>query len=272
MAGGFYKRAEIMRAMDQIVGERLHGRPEQDPYVESALQNYKIGARLVTEGGMVWHYSRAGSIGQDAGHRRFPLVSSVLAPLFTFIGTTPVGGKTVVIADTDLTHGKDYWAGGFMSAFPTSPDYSNDQPRMIKSSTPSNGTSVTITLCYPVWHELPNSSGGYFCRSQYAEVDQAQFHPHAGKTSIVGYPWMPVTPLHFVWLQTWGIMQPVGLIPGQMGITANLREVYGVSASGHPVTADDTTGLYVPGLQRIGYLMPDSFAGDEVYVMLQLDP
>ena len=45
MSGGFYTRAEIQRAMDLMVGERLPGRPEQSIYEQSSLPNFAIGAK-----------------------------------------------------------------------------------------------------------------------------------------------------------------------------------------------------------------------------------
>ena len=268
---GFYSREEIAQIAETVLGELLPGGSVQHPYTQSAVQNYKIGSRLQTPDGLVWHYAKASPAGVTAAYRRRGVASVVLAQNFKVLAIAPIGATTLVINDTALAtvHPADYWAKGHASIFPL-PGYANDQPRMIKSSTAGNGVSVTLTLYYPIDYALAINDDVYCCPSPYRSVCEAVSVP-GGAQSIVGFAWMALTPLYYAWLQTWGLCQPVAT-GGDQGITAGGREIFfnygdGTTFSG-PATAFGAS-------QRAGFLVPQSIlapGGDESYLMLQLDP
>ena len=269
-------RTELGTIIDNILGERLPNCGPQALFTESLTPKYKIGSRLVSPGGLVWHYARGGATGITATYRRRGAASTIpglSVTNFVTIGITPIGGTTVVINDTAAVgvHPADYWANGEADIFPTAPDYSNDQSRIVKSSTPSNGVSVTLTLYQPVYYAIPNAADVYMCPSPYMSVDEAVSVP-TGDCSIVGFSWMPVTPLYYFWCQTWGLCQPVGT-GGDMGIAAGSREI--VFNYGDGTIRSAVAGGAYGTHQRAGYLVPRTIlagGGDEAYIMLQLDP
>ena len=267
----FYSREEIAQIGSLIVGDLLPGRSKQDPYVESAVQNYKMGSRLATPDGLVWHYGRADAVGITAAYRRRIAVSTVVAQNFKVLAVAANGAKQIIINDTAsaAVHPEDYWAGGHASIFPL-PGYSNDQPRMIKSSSAGNGTSVTLTLYYPIHYALAIDDDVYCCPSPYAAVREAVSAVNKGFNTAIGYSWMAVTPLYYVWLQTWGLCQPVYTNTDQ-GLVAGSRDIYINYNDGTTVPGDKTT---FAATQRIGTLAPLTYTpgGDEAYVNLQLDP
>ena len=262
-----YSRAEWARVAEQILGERLPGRPRQDPFVESAVQNYKIGARLRLESGWVMHYCRAGSVGVASPYWDRGCHSQVGPQTLAVIGATAVGSKTVVINDTNTAHGVDYWANGKAEIW-ASPAPAVFQHRRIKSSTASNGTSVTLTLYYPLTNALADGDGLEICRSQYAEVDQAPGDANATSKSIACVPQMLVTAEYYFWGLTWGICT-IAAYGGAMGSAANSRQCY--FHQDGTIQTEEEAG-WVAGKQPAGYLLPDSSGGAQTIIMLQLDP
>jgi len=268
---------EFDTILNHFLGERIAGRPKQEPYIESLLQNYKIGSRLQTEDGLVWHYGQAGATGITAAYRRRGAASTIdgrSVTNFKTLGNTPIGSYTIVLTTANL-YAVDYWAGGLASIFPTgvAGDYSNDNPRMIKSSTAGDGTSITLTLYQPLTYAaiIPTVQDVYCCRSPYASVDEAVSVP-TGDCSIVGFSWMPVTAYYYFWAQTWGLCQPVGT-GGDMGIAAGSREI--VFNYGDGTIRSAVAGGAYGTHQRAGYLVPRTIlagGGDEAFIMLQLDP
>ena len=262
----FYSRAELAQMASLIVGDLLEGRQKQEPYTESSVQNYKIGSRLVTPDGLVWHYGRADAVGVSQTYRRRGVVSAIIDYNYKILAAAPSGSTQIVIDDT-AARAKDYWAGGHASIFPL-PGYLNDQPRMIKSSTPGNGTSVTLTLYYPIHYALKVDDDVYCVQSPYSEIREAISADSKGYNMALGWTYIPVTPLYYAWVHTWGICQSVHT-GTKMGEDAGDRDVYfnyndGTVYSGMAATFGHC--------QRIGTIIPDTALGERPYFLLQLDP
>ena len=263
-----YSRAEWAQIAEQILGERLPGRPRQNPFVESQYQNYKIGSRLRLPDGTVWHYCRAGANGVVNPYWDRGMPSLVVPETLAVIGATPAGSYTVVINDTNAAHGKDYWANAKAEIW-ASPGVATFQHRTIKSSTASNGTSVTLTLYYPLTNALADGDGLEICRCVYAAVDQATAIASPGTKSIACVPLMLVTAEYYFWGQTWGPCTLAATV-GTMGNTNNSRQVYFNHVDGSIRTAEEAG--WVQGNQHAGYLLPDSAGGAQTIIFLQLDP
>jgi len=263
----FISRENVGIISSAILGDLIDGRPEQAPFTESAYKNYKIGSRLWRPDGTVWHYCKAGSNGVVNPYWDRGMVSLVVPETLAVIGATPVGSTTVVINDTDVTHGADYWENG-KAEFWASPAPATFQHRMIKSSTPSDGTSVTLTLYEPLTNALADGDGLEICRSPYAEVDQATAVANSTSMSIVGVPLMLVTAEYYFWVQTWGPCTLAATV-GTMGNTASSRQVYFNHNDGTVLTEEEAG--FVAGAQPAGYLLPSSAGGAQTIVFLQLD-
>jgi len=264
-------KEEFKTILNSFTGERIPGRPAQEPYIESAIQNYKIGSRKRTPDGLIWHYAKThATYGVTATYRRRALASVIHAINYLTIGAQIIGSKTLVI--DDAVHGVNYWENGEASIQGAT---ANHNPRMIKSSTASNGTSVTLTLYSPIDVNVAAGVGVYCCPSLYAEVCEAVNSGlpglGTGEHSIAGFSWIPVAAGHFVWVQTWGLVQSVVSYAAQ-GIVAGDREIYFNWADGTTMSGKETL---FSATQRMGFLVPGTIlapGGDESYVMLQLDP
>ncbi len=251
--------------LSEILGERIPGRPKQEPFQETVIQNYKIGSRL-RYGKATWHYCQAGPVGQTSPERG--MGSLVVPETLATIGATPVGSRSVVINDTDLDHGIGYWANGKVEIWTAG----TSQHRIIKSSTASNGTSVTITLYHPTTVLAATGTGLEICQSLYAQVDSMTAHAHAGFLTVAGIPLMLITAEYFFWAQTWGICSPAAYV-GDMGETTGSRTVYWYVDG---TIQCEEEGAWVAGRQKAGVLIPDTAPGGagtgQTVVMLQMDP
>lgn len=257
-------KAEFDTIIEDILGRRLSGRPKQDPHVESAVQNYMIGARRRLTDGTTWHYCLAGATGIPSSQER-GAVSSVAPETLATIGAAAIGSDTVVINDTAAAgvHPADYWANGKIEIWTTVP-----QHRMIKSSTVSNGVSVTLTLYFPLVALVANATGLEICRNMYGSVDGVGIG-NAQSKSCVGVSLAIVTPLYYFWIQTWG-MTTMGARHAAMGGGADSRDVFFNGING-TIQAADEAG-YADGMQRVGRLLPSTVSGHETIIFLELDP
>lgn len=264
-------RTEEEQIVNSILGERLPGANPQTPFQEFANPRFKIGSRLRLLDGTVWHYAKCGSNGVVAAMRDRGMCSLVTPETLAVIGATPVGATQVVINDTAAVgvHPADYWANGKVELW-ASVAPGDHQHRMIKSSTASNGVSVTLTLYYPITNALADGDGLEICRSVYAEIDQTNAIANPEKKSIAGVPLKAVTAEYYLWIQTWGMCTIAATVFGEPGIVNNLRQVYWNHADG-TIRTQNTAGWAV-GNQHAGYLLPNSAGGAQSIVFLQLDP
>lgn len=268
-------KIEFDAMLEEVLGQRLPGRPKQEPFVQSVTQNYQLGSRL-RFGQATWHYCQAGPVGQtNLGRAVGSLVEPATIDAAVATGVVvaaAAGSREVVIRDT--THGENYYANGkieLWTSFGSDPA-SPVQHRVIKSSTASNGTTVTLTLYYPLTSAVAIGTGGEICRSPYAQVDEMSGHADQNFVSFVGLPLMVITAEYFFWAQTWGICT-VNAYLQDIGETARSREVY-FHEDGTIRTEE--MAVWVNGRQHAGYLIPNTAPGGdgegETVIMLQLDP
>lgn len=267
---------EFDAMLEEVLGQRLPGRPKQEPFVQSEVQNYQLGSRL-RYGKATWHYCQAGPVGHShvgRGTGSLVVPTTIAAGVATGIYRAEVAGSYEVVI-RDATHGENYWANGKIEIWTSlgSDPATEPQHRVIKSSTASNGTTVTLTLYYPLTSVVAVGTGGEICRSVYAQVDDMTAHAHLGFMTVVGIPLMVVTAEYFHWVQTWGICTINAGGEANMGETDRIREVFW-HRDGTMIAASDA--FYVDGCQRAGYLIPDTHPGgvgeSQTVVMLQMDP
>jgi len=256
---------EFDTILEDVLGQRLPGRPKQDPFVQSAVKNYKIGSRLRTPDGLTWHYCQNGPNNIVAPYWDRGMCSLVDKQTFDtptgLVSAAPAGSYQVIIPDTDTDHGVDYWANGKAEFWGTYPACA--QHRVIKSSTPSDGVSVTLTLYYPLTVTLAADTGVEIVRSVYAAVDQPTLAADPTMKSIVCVPHMLLTAEYYFWGLTWGLCTIA--VTGDLGLVGGQRQIMF-----NP--ADGTIMVYADGAQPAGYLALDTAGGAETVIMLQLDP
>lgn len=263
-------RAEEEQIVNSILGERLPNVGPQAPHTQSLAPHYKIGSRLNTPDGLTWHYCRCGANGVANAYRDRGMATMVVTTnpddIATFLVAVAAGaGATqLIVADLDVTHGVNYWANGKVEIWANLavPIGSTMQQRTIKSSTASDGATVTLTLYHPLTYAVAAGEGMEICPSIYGNVDQADAIVGPNRRSIACVPLMsPITALYYFWGLTWGrctIAQSadMGLVDGQRQVTFN--------------HADGTIRPSVLGEQIAGYLLPYTPAA-ETAIMLQLD-
>jgi len=257
---------EFDTILEHMLGQRLPGRPKQDPFVESAVQNYKIGSRLQGQDALTWHYCRCGANGITAVFRDRGAASLVVpSGAFITIGAQVAGSYTLVINDTGVAADRPagYYANGKIEIW--NAVAAEHMHRIIKDSTVGDGTSITLTLYYPLAYAVPAGTGGEICRSIYADVEQTNLSADPTFESIACVPMMgPVTALSYFWGVTWGmcsiaISADVGLVASQRLVTFNHN--------------DGTIHPYADGEQVAGYLVPSTTGpAAQTIIMLQLDP
>lgn len=269
-------RAELEQVYNSILGERLPGAGLQEPYTESITQRYKIGSRLQTPDSLVWHYCRCGANGVAAAYRDRGMASLVIpSGAFTSIGAQVAGSRTLVINDTGAAADRPagYYANGKIEIW--NAVAAEHMHRIIKDSSIGNGTSITLTLYFPLTYAVPAATGGEICRSIYAEVDQTDASADPLRRSVACVPVMgPITALYYFWGQTWGMCTVAAGAHGSLGEVDNDRDVYFQASDSTIQTTRRFAGIggSTSSPQRAGYLLPNSSGGSQTIIMLQLDP
>lgn len=276
---GFYSRAEIRQAMEEVLGGLLPGQTPQTVYEQSGVQRYAIGSRLklASPDGRIFRYSRAEA--DLAGLARLA-VNSNYAPGVTghededgfegvLAAAAPVGATHLDLADTAL-RARDYYQGGYVAAYGVAVFHQYH----IARSDPGNGTYVRVHLTKPVAVEAITVAMGVTAYlSPYGAVAPAG-SVQTGFESFVGLNLVPIDAGRCFWLQTGGpaIVTPTGGVwPGS---AANLRDIYANPADGtiQPPTLSDPS----LGYQRIGTLLSATggTASDygDLWIMLELEP
>lgn len=260
-------RIEFDDLLEDILGQRLPGRPKQKPFTQSEVQNYQIGSRL-RFGQATWHYCQAGPVGQSNLSRG--MGSLVTPETLAVVGSPVVGSYEVVINDATATHLANYWANGKIEIW--WPSGVEPQHRIIKSSTASVGGVVTLTLYHPLTTTVPTGTGVEVCQSLYAQADAMSGHADAGLVTIVGAQSMLVTAEYFFWTQTWGIAT-VEVYLQDVGELAGSRTVYWYVDG---TLQTEEMAPFVAGRQKAGVLIPDTAPGGantgQTVVFLQMDP
>jgi len=138
-------RQQFDELAEFVHGERLLGRPDQGVYVESAVQNFKIGARKQVKDSWVFHYSRA-SVALPYMTGQYRLAGSQTAILLAneLIMTVAAAAGQKLVSIPDATSPVNYYQGGTIEVWSVAG--TRYELHRIASSTVSDGTDVVLML------------------------------------------------------------------------------------------------------------------------------
>lgn len=254
-------------------GGMLVGGKWQSPYESSAVQNFKVGTRLVI-GECAYRYGKfAVATSLDLS---YPVINGNRIPTdgaeVLTDGNGAIGDENLVVLDL-TTRIANYYQGGYLHIY-RNPAVAHgltnhDQHRNILASTVGAGTSITLTLDYPLtcipaatcdvypslWSKM-NIPGGV----------------SSGEETFVGFPLCYHAQNAYGWVQTWG---PVNghyniKFPGEQG--PNDRECY-FSAAGEIVTLQQGGSFSGVSYQRAGFVIPCTISKyGSVMIFMQIAP
>ena len=238
---------------------QVSGGVYQGIYEQSITQNYPIGTRIQLQD-RTFHYAQGAAVGlavaMKAGHN-----DSVECSVNTAAVAYAAGVKTIVVLDTD-TRAAHYYQNGYVWVMNlVSGVY---QFLKIKDSdiAAAADNQVTLHLYDPLPFAIPASTWTTIHRNPYACVSFTT----TNKMTMVGVPLIPVTANYYFWIQTWGpcFGTAMSAIPGA---AANDRDIYfnsdGALINGLAATL---------GMQRAGFLLPNTTSGGDQFYQLQLAP
>ncbi len=224
---------------------------------QSAVQKYPLGMRY-TEGDRVFRYCKAGGAltAMKAGHQ-----GHVATEVYTKAVEYAAGSYQVAILDTDGGHGVDYYKDGYIWIMVAG----NYRMYKIKSSTASDGVSVTLTLYEALVVTVPASTWTTAWPNIYSNV----VGDASTKMSNVCVPLIDVDSGKYFWGQTWGpcFGTAFNVVPG---VNDNQREVY-FNIDGALMAGDDLS-LDTTVRQRAGFIITNTTPGGDQFYMLQLAP
>jgi len=272
---GFYSRAELEQIANEILGERLDGRPDQGIYEESTTQNFKIGSKRRVRGWTL-HYCRAsvalpyinkyrlvGNLIPALGDAPDPLEGPGCEVILTVAAAA--GQRKVTIPDIDSP--VNLYQGGTIECWTTVGTF---EFHRIASSTVSDGTSVVLTLEDNLVNALAIDNMVAPLPSPYYATGPMGV-TYARRETAVCLALIPVTINCFYWGITWGqvfLSCQADFWPGKL---VSDKDVY-VWEDGTGATLGKwAPAAGVPSPQRVGYGLPSGDYGSG-NVMLQLDP
>jgi len=284
-------RAQFGAMIEDYIGIRIPGRPDQGIHEQSAIQNFRIGSKK-RDGCRRFRYGYT-AVGLAAAGIARLVVNSNYAPEVTghvnedgFMGNivtagvvrttpVPVGQSFLDIADT-VVRAVNWYQGGYCIIFDdVTPHFTQ---RYIIASALGTGTFVRIYLDHPITAAIPvlnvglNPVGITAYRSPYSALAPAG-SVQVGFEPFVGMPLCGVVAAaRYIWLMTAGplwVTAHGGVWPGA---AADLRDVYAhQDGTIDPASVKDPTA----GFQKVGYLLPmtGGTAGTygDAWIMLQLD-
>lgn len=249
----------------------------QDPNEISAVQNYAIGTRLVI-GDRAFRY---GKFKTAVGELTYAMVNGNIIPddgaEVAFGGTPAIGDHTLVVLDTGTTtRPENYYQGGYCLIYRNpavaQSATNHDQFRKILASTAGDGTSITLTLDYPLTC-VPAATVDCY-PSPYSKICTPG-HSSSGAEMFVGYAHAFHAADGFGWVQTWG--------PGHGHYTGGATEwpgnngpndrtvVFSVEGG---IRTTKSSGTVVPLASQIaGYVIPCTKSNyGSCFVYLQIAP
>jgi len=248
-------------------GGRIAGQSEQESYEESVTQKYDIGTRRVQDE-RTFHYCKASANGceraywgaQNYNH----YLSDGTADCFegNSTGNQIIGSVTLVIPDTNTAHTLDFFAGGWVVLFHAI----QTQMARIRSSTASDGATVTLTL----WDPLAIATTATFCTvhpSIYSKVERVHGAGDS-KAATVCVPIIPITASYYFWGLTYGPCFAVAT-PAYPGTNAYERTVSWNYDGSISLTPAFGAASY---RQIAGYLLPRISADGDQFFMLTIAP
>lgn len=189
-------------------GEMLAGGAWQDPCETSLVQNFDIGTCLRI-GDRSFRYSKFKTA---VGELTYALVNGNIIPddgAEVAVGGTPaIGDTTLVVLDTGTTtRPADYYKGGYCLIYRNSAiaqsALNHDQFRKIIGSTAGDGTSITLTLEFPLTCVPVLTVDCY--PSPYSKVcTPGSAYGSSGAEMFIGYAHAFHAADGYGWLQTWG--------------------------------------------------------------------
>lgn len=259
---GFYSRAELETIATQILGERLPGRPKQDVYEASAVQNYKLGSRRVM-GAMgnafdhrAWRYTKLATTTRTDGYAAYSgglglFAKAVALSITPTTGKAQLGERTLTTTTTMVVNA---YAGGLLTMFEAG------QPICMRGIISNTATVITLDAPLP----------GTYTAAATAQVIPAPYNeviiPGVSCSANCYDPCVGVlnSPLDgagnvvaagdFVWIQTWGFcnMWAYGTYEGAN--TAE-REVIMTGTGAAQILTPANLATYA-SYQRIGFVYP----------------
>jgi len=178
----------------------------QDPNEVSTTQKYSIGTRLVI-GDRAYRY---GKFHTAVGELTYALVNGNIIPddgaEVAYGGTPAIGDHTLVVLDTGTTTRLvNHYQGGYCLIYRNpaiaQSALNHDQFRKILASTAGDGTSITLTLDYPLTC-VPGATVDCY-PSPYSKICTPG-HSATGAEMFVGFAHAFHAESGFGWVQTWG--------------------------------------------------------------------
>ncbi len=254
----FLSRAQIAQIASEVLGDILPGHPEQDLYVESAIQHYRVGSRRQDEDGRVFRYCEAGealaktAVGAGPGTGLVEGNTAVAAA---------IGAKQLTIVNTtaEAHEFKDGWVMLF------APGVTHELMLRIRDNDVSDGTNVVIYLKDALLEVAALPTFTSIWPNMYRNIVTLWLH-QTGFYSVTNVPLIPVTADYFYWGQTWGMCFAVPSPP--FGGAASERDLVWHIDGSLRVRLADVGGSQ----QHAGFLLPMSSAGNDQGFMLQLSP
>ena len=188
-------------------GKMLADGKYQDPNEVSLVQNFDIGARLVI-GERAFRYGRFHTA---VGELSYAMVNGNVIPTdgaeVAYGGVPAIGDKTLIVLDTGAAGVRpvNFYQGGYCFIYRNpaiaQSALNHDQLRRIVASTVGNGTSITLTLDYPLTC-VPAATVDVYA-SAYSLICTPG-HSESGAEMFVGYAHAFHAAGGFGWVQTWG--------------------------------------------------------------------
>jgi len=277
------KRFSTGFALDHLIsdGAMIPGGSYQDPNEVSLVQNFDIGTRLVI-GERAFRY---GKFHTAVGEMSYALVNgNVIAGGVTgdgaevaYGGTPAIGDRTLVVLDTTAAGSRpvNHYQGGYCFIYRNpaiaQSATNHDQLRRIIGSTVGNGTSITLTLDYPLTC-VPGATVDVY-PSAYSQIGTPG-HFSSGEETFVGFAHAFHAAGGFGWVQTWGPVNAHYVVKflGERGGPGD-RDAYFTTDGGVATPkAASGTDAYV-SFQRAGYVIPcTKSAYGSMFFYLQLAP
>jgi len=265
---GFYSRAELGEIANQILGERLPGRPKQGIYEESAVQNYRIGCRRV-DGDRTCHYCYAGSaiaipqrgVANASPHLEGTCIGNAVAGAYTLdLPLTCADFPAVSYTTKDIY--KDGWLW-IMGADPALHEF-----HRIKGNDAATATYVRVTLYTPI---RTSQATPWITAYRNIYVNCQQDYPNSPtyRQAVVCMALLPITNGRYFWGQTWGPMwtTAMNLTPGAADRDREL-----VFSQGGTIAIKREWDPTSNSNQRAGYVLTNTVNTGDMMFMLQLAP
>jgi len=251
-------------AIEQVVGARLPGQPDQYIDEVSASPCYAVGARRVV-GMTVYHYAKllTGAVVDISNQGRGIGNSLILDEQNTSAvpASVAIGSKTLPILDAaSVAHA---YSGGVVTVYGAAEVQRFD----IVDSTLSDGTNVVLTLARPVRVAIPAGTFTALVRNPYSAV-RGLAAIATSLAPVVGVPQTYAAASNYLWLATWGL---ANIVQGEA-----LNGVGGPDVCFNPgdgaVWKAATVHTAGNSWQRAGHMILEQTGGIDSNVWLEIDP